>query len=1280
MRKRILSWAVAMTLVLPLMTSLPAPARAAVVPVSIFSEGFESPVSAAVPPAGWALSGTADAWAFGPAVPPMTAAGGSIIAEFRSFGLSAGLEGKLYRTAGVELEAGEEYRLSFKLYHTDTWAGSNDLIQVQVSDDLGTTWSTVDTVTRYSVTPGWLEHTVSLNAYAGQDDVRIAFNGISAYGGDIFIDEVSIAQLVENTPPSLTAGTAQRLSDTQATVSFTSSKAGSCYWAVAENDALEPDIDTDAAGEPCGTSEKTVSLSGLNTGEKDVYIKVKDALGSVSESVKLDLPAYTGPVTDDDSFKAAGITHNTAVLVWNKATDDVTAQNELTYTVYYSQAEMTGISSVESGTRFGSETADIAGMTVSGLSANTEYYFGVIVTDGDGHKSCMITGAQTALAAPWTYVGPAGFSPDNVNFTSLCIYDGTPYVAYMDDAAGDRATLMKYDAAAGWQAVGGAGFTAGYADLISLYITPDGTPYVAFRDGTQSYKTTVMKYAAPGGWQLVGSAGFSGDGVGDITVVVDNGDVYVALRDNSTLSRATVKKFDSGINTWVTLGPAGGMSVGSAASLSLCVLDGVPTVAYSDLAPPPNNCGVKVRAYNSGTNTWEPVGEAGLSGIFSQYVAIGSYQDGAAQSPVIAYSDRTRSDAVTVRRYDSGSGDWVCVGEPGFSVGDVYNLCVANDGADYYVAYNGMTVRKATVMKFDGTQWVSVGREGFSAGNTDDLSFALDTASGIPYVSYRDDAVGAHATVMKYEPEVIAPQVSHVTRQSPAQETTNASSVTFRVTFSEGVTGVGVSDFTLSLTDTAAGTVSSVTAVSDAVYDVTVGSITGTGTIKLNVKNSGTGIADQFANALSGGFTDGEAYSVSPAASGGGGSSAPAAIVVTAQDVGGATHMKTVIEATQSAGKASADVSGAVFDALLDKAQARQATGRKDLLEITLDADENTNALELSLARSDLARVSRETDAGLSVTSPFISVTFDGKALEAIAAASDGQRVVFTAGQLDKTRLSEEDRARVADRPVYDFGVTVGDRQVSRFGGGHALVKIPYTLRAGENPHRVVVYYLGDDGKLKTVRGHYNPKTGMAEFKTTHFSKFVVGYNDVAFEDVPAGVWYKDAVDFISARGITTGTAPGRFSPGVALTRGQFVVMLLRAYQIDPAEDATTLSGNFADAGNTYYTPYLAAARKLGIANGMGGGMFAPDREISRQEMFVLLYNALNVLDELPSAVNDTALAQFGDAGQIASWADEALGALVRGGIVSGRGNLLCPKSATTRGEMAQVLYSLLSK
>ncbi|MCI6554033.1 MAG: S-layer homology domain-containing protein, partial [Lachnospiraceae bacterium] len=105
-----------------------------------------------------------------------------------------------------------------------------------------------------------------------------------------------MALTVDNTGPTLTAGAVSRTSHTEATVKFTSSEAGTCYYAVVESGAAAPTIDTSGAGTACAAAEQTISLTSLTAGAKDIYIVVKDAAGNVSSALKIEIPAYVAPV------------------------------------------------------------------------------------------------------------------------------------------------------------------------------------------------------------------------------------------------------------------------------------------------------------------------------------------------------------------------------------------------------------------------------------------------------------------------------------------------------------------------------------------------------------------------------------------------------------------------------------------------------------------------------------------------------------------------------------------------------------------------------------------------------------------------------------------------------------------------------------------------------------------------------------------------------------------------------------------------------------------------
>ncbi len=307
-------------------------------------------------------------------------------------------------------------------------------------------------------------------------------------------------------------------------------------------------------------------------------------------------------------------------------------------------------------------------------------------------------------------------------------------------------------------------------------------------------------------------------------------------------------------------------------------------------------------------------------------------------------------------------------------------------------------------------------------------------------------------------------------------------------------------------------------------------------------------------------------------------------------------------------------------------------------------------------------------------------------------------------GQGDKTVLTDAEKAAVGSRPLIQLTLTL-DGAPTAWTNPNApvTVSIPYTPSVTEltDPESIIIWYIDGSGSLFPVpSGRYDPSAGTVTFTAAHFSLYAIGCNPISFHDVEASAWYSEAVGFIAAREITAGTGGGNFSPNAKLTRGEFIVMLMKAYGLapdvigssDPMEgrenNTPETAINFADAGNTYYTGYLAAAKRLGISDGVGNNLFDPEKEITRQEMFTLLYNALKAIGQLPrtdngesDAVNTgKALSDFSDAGDIASWAEEAMALFAETGTITGSNGKLSPADTSTRAEMAQVLYNLLSR
>ncbi|MEM8706832.1 MAG: S-layer homology domain-containing protein, partial [Actinomycetota bacterium] len=85
------------------------------------------------------------------------------------------------------------------------------------------------------------------------------------------------------------------------------------------------------------------------------------------------------------------------------------------------------------------------------------------------------------------------------------------------------------------------------------------------------------------------------------------------------------------------------------------------------------------------------------------------------------------------------------------------------------------------------------------------------------------------------------------------------------------------------------------------------------------------------------------------------------------------------------------------------------------------------------------------------------------------------------------------------------------------------------------------------------------------------------------FDDVPEGVWYSDAVEWLADSGITTGTSPTTFSPGDPVTRAQMAAFIARFLQSEGDPGAH----GFSDVpAGSYYDAAVTLLAERGITTG----------------------------------------------------------------------------------------------
>ena len=183
--------------------------------------------------------------------------------------------------------------------------------------------------------------------------------------------------------------------------------------------------------------------------------------------------------------------------------------------------------------------------------------------------------------------------------------------------------------------------------------------------------------------------------------------------------------------------------------------------------------------------------------------------------------------------------------------------------------------------------------------------------------------------------------------------------------------------------------------------------------------------------------------------------------------------------------------------------------------------------------------------------------------------------------------------------------------------------------------------------------------------------------NIPTFSDI-SGLNEAGAILELARRGIVNGVGGGKFAPQMEFTRAQFCAMAQRALTLPTYEGAQ----HFFDVpAGTWYEGSVNAAFAFGAVNGVGNGLFAPDRVITRQEAAVLV-SRLAAVCGMDTQLNDTAvtniLAQFGDRQACAGWAKAGLAFCYQNGILDDSALNIDPTAPVTRAEAAAMFHALL--
>ena len=174
----------------------------------------------------------------------------------------------------------------------------------------------------------------------------------------------------------------------------------------------------------------------------------------------------------------------------------------------------------------------------------------------------------------------------------------------------------------------------------------------------------------------------------------------------------------------------------------------------------------------------------------------------------------------------------------------------------------------------------------------------------------------------------------------------------------------------------------------------------------------------------------------------------------------------------------------------------------------------------------------------------------------------------------------------------------------------------------------------------------------------------------ISYNDVKAGDWYANAVNYVTLTGLMNGTGDG-FSPNLAINRGMMVTVLYRM----AGSPEVTAENPFTDVpADTWYTDAVIWASENDITAGTSETTFSPTNSLTREQLATFFYRFADF--ENPDPIEITGdLTGFTDADQVASYATDAMKWAIGEGLISGTTETtLSPKATATRAQVATIL------
>ena len=179
-----------------------------------------------------------------------------------------------------------------------------------------------------------------------------------------------------------------------------------------------------------------------------------------------------------------------------------------------------------------------------------------------------------------------------------------------------------------------------------------------------------------------------------------------------------------------------------------------------------------------------------------------------------------------------------------------------------------------------------------------------------------------------------------------------------------------------------------------------------------------------------------------------------------------------------------------------------------------------------------------------------------------------------------------------------------------------------------------------------------------------------------SFEDVKVNDWFYKSVKYIVDKSLMKGVSDTEFAPNNALNRAMLVTILYRN-EGEPIVDKQVL---FADVGgNAYYADAVFWAKHNGIVNGITENEFAPNSNITREQIATIIYRYAQYKGYDVSVGGNINILSYNDAKDISGYALTPMQYMVEQGFINGKSDVtLNPKDNATRAEISAILQRFI--